>query len=155
MFYLYNELQIHIQAEVKTLNLKRDFAEILGNMEIVYKLNLETNVEDRFVICSVCNNEAKRSIVPHLRKKHPAIWKIFLNKMREKSNQGMRPMKIQIEIFDSLFSWNVVQRELTKLRNKNPKEFNIPQRSSEVLLEPSNSKDLTPSGSIWRFSFSS
>jgi DNA modification methylase len=133
----------------KLVNVKKlNFNLILTNMKIVYEK--ENTIETRYVICSICNKKVKRTIVPHLRINHPQIWDIFLGKMIEFSNKGYRPMTIQKNVFNTLFSWNVIQRELLRMKNINPGMFLIPQNiNSDVVPDENLSQNHV--NSTWKF----
>lgn len=129
------------------------FDSIIEKMTINYETEIdpETTLEKRvrYVYCPVCDTTQKRTIVPHLRDDHDEVWNIFLLKMVEMTNLGKRPMKIQHETFSTLFSWNVIQREMMMLKNERPELFQIKKVSNADCLEPD--VPVEAPNSIWSF----
>lgn len=74
---------------------------------------------NRKVKCCYCNEIATRSILPHVRADHPKEWSKWRKEILKSYNQGMNPKKIMKEIFSinskPLFTWNVIEKEITKM----------------------------------------
>jgi len=68
----------------------------------------------RIVKCPYCNGSFKRTIIPHLKRKHPNKWQQWRIDMLELYNEGLSPMEIARECY-MLFTWRVIEREIVKL----------------------------------------
>ena len=105
----YEKLSIELNGKYKSLdNLK--------------KIQIEGNNSDRIVTC-FCSEKIKRSLVPHLRKKHQNVWAEWIDIFIQLKNEGYNA-KQTIEIFKAngryLFSWGVIEQELLSQFEKKP-----------------------------------
>ena len=89
----------------------------------------------RYVHCDICNSYVERSIVTHLKKKHPAEWKKYIKRFAFLRRKGWTSKKIMWD-FGRAFSWTVIDRALVeegifekprkkKIFRKEPENFSI------------------------------
>ena len=106
----------------------------------------EVNYHDgkRFVLCEYCKSPAETSIVTHLKKKHPQIWRDYVAKFAELREQGYSHKKI-MWYFGRAFSWTVIERALA--------EEGIPpapaKRRKDLPLQPTAFREETTT--FWSF----
>jgi SAM-dependent methyltransferase/uncharacterized C2H2 Zn-finger protein len=85
----------------------------------------------RILRCPDCGIEVPTSIVPHLRKVHPATWDEYVRIFREMHAKGYSYKKIMYH-FGRSFTWLVIARELTDhdgmLREIEPTKVRLPGR---------------------------
>jgi len=67
----------------------------------------------RFVYCEHCKSPAETSIVSHLKKKHPHVWRDYVAKFAELREQGYSYKKVMWH-FGRAFSWTVIERALVE-----------------------------------------
>jgi len=67
----------------------------------------------RFVYCDHCKSPASNSIVTHLKKKHPHVWRRYVEVFAELREQGYSYKKIMWH-FGRAFSWTVIERALVE-----------------------------------------
>ncbi|MDG6929827.1 MAG: hypothetical protein JRN10_01065 [Nitrososphaerota archaeon] len=95
--------------------------------------------QSRRIIC-FCGKEFKVSILPHLRKEHPDVWKEWQSKFLEFRNEGLNYRQIMYHFLSGndqpLFSWSIIERETNELLNKDPSKLIIPEKGSINKWEP-------------------
>jgi DNA modification methylase len=101
----------------------------------------------RWVYCPQCQERVNRSIVPHLKRKHPDTWKEFCNRFAVYRQQGLTYQQIMWR-FRRIFSWTVIERALAETGQDRP-----PPRKVKLSapLEPSAAEDVRPSTTVWEF----
>lgn len=67
----------------------------------------------RFVRCEHCHKLVERSIVSHLKKEHPEVWRQYVDAFVRLRRQGYSYKKIMWH-FGRVFSWTVVERALAE-----------------------------------------
>jgi DNA modification methylase len=97
----------------------------------------------RFVYCEHCKSPAPISIVTHLKKKHPGVWRTFVQTFAELREQGYSYKKIMWH-FGRAFSWTVIERALVEegIPPAPAKKRNLP-------LQPSSFREETTT--FWSF----
>jgi hypothetical protein len=78
------------------------------------KAKVKGHRSTRTVECPYCSQVFKRTIINHLKIKHPTKWKRWQKDMLELYNQGYSSMEIVRECY-ILFSWSLIEREVMKL----------------------------------------
>jgi len=69
------------------------------------------NEQGRTVKCGICGALEQRSVVPHMKLRHPDEWLEWLETFKELRVRGASFKEIMWE-FNRLFSWTVIKREL-------------------------------------------
>lgn len=94
---------------------------------------------NRQVKCCYCSDVVTRSILPHVRSKHPDKWEKWKEEILESYNQGNNPKKIMEKIFTvnsrPLFTWSVIEKEITKMIEEG-KDVKLPVKENIDYLEP-------------------
>jgi len=98
----------------------------------------------RSVYCDHCKSPASNSIVSHLKKKHPQVWRSYVKTFAELREQGYSYKKIMWH-FGRAFSWTVIERALV--------EEGIPpapaKRKKDLPLQPRSFRE--ESTTLWSF----
>jgi DNA modification methylase len=100
------------------------------------------NERGRFIKCGICGSLEERSVVPHMKSRHPDEWLDWLESFKELRVRGASFKEIMWE-FDRLFSWTVIKRELAL--------------SDPLLLNSVHVREFVPSdfrleeATLWRF----
>ena len=68
----------------------------------------------RMLKCGYCGKTVSRSIVPHVKDKHPDVWKDWCERFLELRGKGLSYKKI-MKKFDTLFTWSVIEREIVRM----------------------------------------
>jgi DNA modification methylase len=79
--------------------------------ELATRFEIKYQRDKRFVQCSYCDIPVERTIVTHLKKDHPIIWKRYVELFVQLRKSGYGYKKIMWH-FGRAFSWTVVEREL-------------------------------------------
>lgn len=119
------------------------------SLSMLDDISVSGNKNQRTVVC-FCGQECKVSLVPHLREKHPDIWAEWSRIFIELKNLGFNAKKI-INIFRVqgrfLFSWNIVEREILGILEKDPSL--LTSQASVKTWEPKDFK--LEDSTIWSF----
>lgn len=97
----------------------------------------------RFVLCQHCNQKAERSIVTHLKKIHPHIWKQYVLTFARLRKTGYTAKKI-MWYFGRAFSWTVIERELAQVGA-------LPARTVKRTFSPPPKSFALETTTIWSF----
>ena len=106
----------------------------------------------RHVICSYCNEKARNSIVPHMKKKHIKEWEQWQLSFLSLYNKGFSSQKIMKKFSDKikLLSWTVIEREIRKIAEKKDISLNLQKKNENIKeWEPKNFKE--EGNTIWSF----
>lgn len=78
------------------------------------KAEIEGHGSTRTVKCPYCGKLSKKTIIPHLKRKHQKEWQQWRIDMLDMYNKGLSSMEIARQCY-MLFTWSVVEREVVKL----------------------------------------
>lgn len=79
------------------------------------KIEISGHGPNRKVKCCYCYKVAEKSILPHVRNNHPEKWKLWRKEILNAYNIGLTPKQIMKEKFNTLFTWSVIEKEITKM----------------------------------------
>lgn len=101
----------------------------------------------RMVKCPYCNESLKKTIIPHLRRKHPKKWEQWRLDMLELYNESYSSMEIARECF-MLFTWNVIEREVPKLSEERGIPLAPPLKKK---IDAWNNDEGLQKTTVWKF----
>ena len=120
--------------------------------ETLRRVEVRCNGKDRFVKC-FCNKLVQKSIVPHMKKDHPEVWKEWCLDFVRLWNEGKSCKQIMKTYSTSngrlLFSWTVIEREIRKAVEQNEAELKVSRKNSVKGWEPSDFK--IEATTVWNF----
>ncbi len=114
---------------------------LIGEFKSLYLLEdikITGNQGERKLIC-FCGKQFNRSLVSHIKEDHPEVWEEWQRVFVKLRNLGYSSKKI-IEGFKAdgrfLFSWTVVEKELTEIFEEDPSSMEISQKGVIKDWEP-------------------
>src|SRR5438445_9668393 len=120
----------------------------------VSKINVfYDNQGGRHVTC-FCGNDLKRTIIPHLRKNHIKVWELISSNFLDFYNNGISPQKIMKKFQvngNILFTWKVIENEIKKIAERNPKDLRIPLKPNIKNWQASSKEFVLPKTTVWDF----
>ncbi len=133
------------------LKLKEFDQPLIEGLRPLEKIYVTKRRGKRIIQC-FCGAELDKSIVPHIRREHPEIWKewkkIFVA-MRDKKWSYRRIMNAFRANGKLLFSWSIIERELRKMEENGEADLKIWEKDSIEEWEPRNFE--VQRTTVWNF----
>lgn len=112
--------------------------------------------KDRKIHCSHCGDIVNRSILPHIREKHPKIWETWKKRMLDLYSSGLSPKQIMKQEFNTLFTWKVIEKEIQKMNEQlfsKGRDIKVQIKDKIEKWEPDNEQFFSEldNTTIWRF----
>jgi SAM-dependent methyltransferase len=123
--------------------------EIKANGQHALKFLAKGNGSQRRVKCGKCGTWADRSILPHVRLKHPELWKDWTDDFVRLWNQGYSSRRIMTQ-YGRLFTWAIIEKELRKIGTNDPKRLQVSKREIKE-WRPSKRTFRLEKNTVWQF----
>ncbi len=121
---------------------------VLSNIHVRYRNNV------RQVTC-FCGDKVERSILPHLRKKHPKIWGSWCDIFVTLRNRRWTTKRIMYAFQANghlLFTWTVIEKELRRLEESGQGKLVVWQKDRIKSWQPKEPEDfILQKTTIWDF----
>ena len=125
----------------------------LASREFFLNLRVQPVFGKRYILCENCGERARRSIVPHLKTRHKAVWEAAVADWLELKNGGMTYRQIMrsytAQEDQYILSWTVIKREVKALAET--RGGAVHARAKKRLFSWSPEPDIRPDSTIWSF----
>src|SRR5207245_1505380 len=121
--------------------------------EFFHGLRVEPVFGKRYVLCQHCGTRSARSIVPHVKNRHPLEWSAAVQDWLAMKNSGMTYRRIMREYTAQkeqyILSWVVIKREVKAFADKAGTPLRARPLSEPARWKPKD--DIRLDTTVWSF----
>jgi len=104
----------------------------------------------RKITCCYCGEECNRSIIPHLKEKHPDKWEEWCQDFVHLYNQGYSLKGIWKQ-YKEVITWVVIEKEIRRVDEEGSVKLKIREKDKIKSWEPSSEDFQLQTTTVWSF----